>query len=218
MKFLITILLSVFILISCNSQIGDKSFCNNDNFNLSKNITAKLDKSHKEALSNLTSILNGNKGHSMIFNARYMYINVTYELFFNITNLEQNLYLVESRYRDDSTEDGSTELFLNRTKNEFLQLKIITEIPINHLNEEKISTFSYESNGNPEVGNYYTNITIESQYSYEPFKSKTIYYKNGNVTKTGECEDTLDFTIITDKRQAEILYGYLKDFTNTFNK
>lgn len=218
MRYLITIILAFSTLISCNSQTEDKSFCNNDDFNLSKNITGDWDKSHKEALSNLTSILNGYNGSSMIFNQRFMYSNITYELFFNITNSEQNLYLVESRYKDISTEDGSTELFLDRTKKEFLQLKIITEIPINQLSENKISTFSYEYKGNPRVGNYGMNINVESQYSYEPFKTKALYFKNGKLSKIGDCEDTLDFTIITDKKQGELLFKYLKDFTNTFNQ
>ncbi len=217
MKYLIKTILAFSIIFSCNSQIEDTSFCNNDNFSLSKNIIGSWDKSHKEALSDLTSILNGYNGTSMIFNERFMYTNITYELFFNITDNEQNLYLVESTYKDISTENGSTELFLDRTKKEFLQYKIITEIPINQLSKEKISTFSYEYKGNPRVGNYGMNITVESLYSYEPFQKKVLYFKNGNLTKIGECEPTSDFIIITDKAQGEILYKYLKDFANKFN-
>jgi len=217
MKYLITTIFAFTILLSCNSQIEDTSFCNYDNFSLSKNILGSWDKSHKEALSDLASILNGYNGTSMIFNERYMYTNITYELFFNITDNEQNLYLVESTYKDISNENGSTELFLDPTKKEFLQYKIITEIPINQLNKEKISTFSYEYKGNPRVGNYGMNINVESQYSYEPFKRKVLYFKNGKLYKIGKCEPTLDFTIITDKKQGETLYKYLKDFTNKFN-
>lgn len=189
----------VFILIILISACNNSDFCDSKKFNyVRKNSLSISDKAEK-SLNEITRILNKNNflTYTLKEDKKITYV---YEIFFDLSESNQKLYLVKIA--------STNELFTD------IKSQIIWELPIDEIISENIILQEYYSNGFKE--NVGTLIILGKYSNQEAFRFKSVVggvnnLKENECSTTGECLIQLEAKLARElKSQFDIFFKNFK--------